>query len=85
MARFTYSHYYALRDYLTDKVEDALFDLEDENNVAVIYNKFPSYNPDWCKDDFNVDDKETRDDVVDKIVDYLMHNLLYYYDEVSNE
>ena len=84
MGRFTYSHYYALRDYLTDKVEDALFDLEDENNVAVIHHEFPNYNPEWCKEDFNVDDKDTLDDVVDKIVDYLMHNLLYYYDEDSN-
>lgn len=85
MGRFTYSHYYALRDYLTAKVEDALFDLEDENNTAVIYHEFPNYNPDWCKEDFNVDDNDTRDNVVNKIVDYLMNNLLYYYDEDNNE
>lgn len=85
MARFTYGHYYALRDYLTDKVEDALANLEDDNNVQVLYHEFPNYNPDWCKEDFDVDDEEIRDDMVDKIVDYLMRNLFYYYDEDSNE
>lgn len=85
MARFTYSHYYALRDYLTDKVEDALSALEDENNVQVLHQEFPNYNPDWCKEDFDVDDKEIYDNMVDKIVTYLMSNLFYYYDEDNNK
>ena len=81
MGRFTYSHYYALRDYLTDKVEDALSALEDENNVQVLHQEFPNYNPDWCKEDFDVDDEEARDAIVEKVVDYLMRGLFYYHDE----
>ena len=85
MGRFTYAHYYALRDYLTDKVEDALDNLENDNNVQVLHQKFQNYNPDWCKEDFDAEDQRIRDIVVEKIVGHLMRNLFYYYDEDNNE
>lgn len=84
MSRFTYTDHYALMDYLTDKVEAAISNLEDENNTVVLHHKFPNYNPDWCKEDFDFDDEEARDAIVDKVVDYLMRGLFYYYDEDEN-
>lgn len=84
MARFTYTDHFALKDYLADKVETAISNLEDENNTMVLRHEFPNYNPDWCKEEFDWEDEEARDTIVDKVVDYLMRGLFYYYNEDEN-
>lgn len=72
-------NYDAIEDYLTEVVSEALETIEDKCNCQDIAAQFPEYSIAYCADEFTSDMEDSRNNVVDAVVQYLMLQLFYNY------
>lgn len=68
-----------MTEYISGQVEDLLEKFEAETPCQLYANKFPKYNADWCADAFTSYLEDSRNALIDKIVDYVLDELFYNY------
>lgn len=69
----------AIGDYLTEVVSEALETIEDKCNCQDIAAQFPEYDIEYCADEFTKEMEDSRNNVVDAVVQYLVLQLFYNY------
>lgn len=71
-----------MQAYLEEKLLDAIYDFEDENQVNILVQQFPEYDSDYCIEEALPEYQNILETYVEKIVgEYLIPQLFYYEDE----